>query len=175
VQAKLQDHLASTSNPFRHPEAQAKAQVRLKQIGYRMLNGGNGKAPPEPQRILAERLGWPMEWIVRTHARRGSGYPTHYKLDIASPSLGIAIEVDGHTHQAIKIREADDRKEAFLHAQGWLVLRFWNLEVLENLEEVERRIQSIIWKQVQGTTSSMASSSTTATNSNRRAVRLRAS
>ena len=163
VQEKIRQHLHSTSNPFRHPEAQRRGHMRLQEIGYPMLNGGNGRGPTKPQLMLAERLQWPMEWTVPTRQPKNSGYPTHYKLDIADPYLQIAIEVDGVSHQTPQIKERDDRKDAFLMGIGWTVLRFWNREILENLDRVVSVVQSTISKQARATISPMASSSTTAT------------
>jgi hypothetical protein len=162
VQRKLQQHLTSESNPFRQPETAAKAHARLREMGYPSLNGGNGHGPTEPQFMLAHRLGWPTEWIFVTHAGKGSGYPNHYKLDIAEPSLQIAIEVDGQSHHSQAIRKKDDKKDAFLMGQGWLVLRFWNEEILNDLDDVERRVWFATSRRGQRTTSLTGSSSITA-------------
>lgn len=157
VKAKIQAHLHSEGNPFRHPETQAKSQVRLREMGYPMLNGGNGRGPSQAQLLLANRLQWPMEWVVRTQMGARSGYPGHYKIDIADPATRTAIEVDGYSHQARAVKERDDRKDAFLMGRGWRVLRFLNHEILEDLERVVAIVRSSISKPAAQTTSSMAS------------------
>jgi hypothetical protein len=108
------------------------------------VQGGNGRPSPEPQRMLAEALGWATEVVVRTRMPRGSGYPTCYKMDIADPELRIAIEVDGSSHQSLKIRQKDAKKASFLVGLGWTVLRFSNQEVTEHLEDCVREVSSTI-------------------------------
>lgn len=46
----------------------------------------------------------------------------------------LAIELDGGQHQ--QQHDYDEQREAFMHAQGWRVLRFWNNEILNNLDGV---------------------------------------
>lgn len=55
---------------------------------------------------------------------------SHYILDFACRSLRLAIEIDGGQH-AVR-RGADTARNAYLQAQGWTILRFWNHEVLSN-------------------------------------------
>jgi very-short-patch-repair endonuclease len=56
------------------------------------------------------------------------GYPSHYKIDIAEPKQKIAIEVDGNSHHSRKA--LDTKKDAKLRSLGWIVLRFWNRDIL---------------------------------------------
>jgi very-short-patch-repair endonuclease len=106
-----------------------------------------------------------MEVVVRTHGL--PGYPSHYKLDIAHPERRIAIEVDGASHHSRKVQEKDLKKTRFLEARGWRVLRFWNLEVLEDLPTVmariERELSSTTSRRSPATTSPTGCSSTTVT------------
>lgn len=55
-----------------------------------------------------------------------------YVLDFVCYERGIAIEIDGgqHTMQKGKDEERDNR----LKGQGFMVLRYWNNEVLTNIE-----------------------------------------
>ena len=59
---------------------------------------------------------------------------SHYILDFACRSLKLAIELDGGQH-ADRV-EVDARRTAYLGAQGWRVLRFWNNDVLSNVDGV---------------------------------------
>jgi DNA mismatch endonuclease (patch repair protein) len=87
------------------------------------------------------------------------------KIDIAFPSLKIAIFVDGcfwhscpiHSHlpksnkeywipKLQKNIERDIAKNQRLEAEGWKVLRFWDHELV-NLDEVVKKIESIIKEQ----------------------------
>lgn len=57
-----------------------------------------------------------------------------YILDFACTEARLAIEVDGGQHNEMQIH--DDQRSAWLEVQGWKVLRFWNNEVLQNIEGV---------------------------------------
>ena len=134
VQAKIASHLASEGNPFRDPIVRQKSIIAQREKGYAYLNGGNGRDLPLPQRLLAARLGWRTEFVVKTGMQAGSGYPPSYKVDIAEPLLKIGIEVDGWVHELPARREKDAKKEALLTDFGWRILRFINKEVLQDLE-----------------------------------------
>src|SRR3972149_6943561 len=118
-------------NPMRCEATREKMKLTLRARKHQPTpRGGNGRPVPLPQRLLAEALGWPTEVILRT----GHGYqPHHYKLDIASRALKIAIEVDGDSHHARERQAQDARKDTFLRGRGWTVLRFSIQAVMENL------------------------------------------
>jgi very-short-patch-repair endonuclease len=46
------------------------------------------------------------------------------------------IELDGSQHGQERERRADDRRTEYLESQGYRVLRFWNEEVLDNMDGV---------------------------------------
>jgi very-short-patch-repair endonuclease len=54
--------------------------------------------------------------------------------DFACWRAALIIELDGGQH-ASKVEE-DRRRTAWLEQHGWRVLRFWNNEVIENLDGV---------------------------------------
>lgn len=54
-----------------------------------------------------------------------------YIADFASHRARLIIELDGEGH-AFRI-EADAARTRFLEGEGYRVLRFWNMEVVENL------------------------------------------
>jgi len=56
-----------------------------------------------------------------------------YIVDFACTKHGLIIEADGGQHAD---SEADERRTAFLRAEGWRVLRFWNNDILANPEGV---------------------------------------
>ena len=56
-----------------------------------------------------------------------------YICDVVSRELRVVIEVDGGQHAQSRLDEA---RTAFLEASGFRVIRFWNNDVLENLEGV---------------------------------------
>jgi very-short-patch-repair endonuclease len=68
-------------------------------------------------------------YVIPTHQKRGSGYPTHYKADFANPTKMIVVEVDGNSHNSLIRQAQDKKKEAFLKGLGWTVLRVSNKTV----------------------------------------------
>lgn len=142
VQEKLQAHLRSSSNPLLNPINKRKAQIVLRELGYPTLTGGNGRGPTIPQRLLAERLGWVMEYPIRTGSR--AGIPMCYKVDIAEPILKIAIEVDGHSHKGAKARQLDAKRDAILSGMGWRIIRVQNEQVMKSLPAVIERVMELV-------------------------------
>ncbi|WP_366855753.1 DUF559 domain-containing protein [Brevundimonas sp.] len=61
-----------------------------------------------------------------------------YYVDFLSPQIGLVIEVDGGQHSADTLRDA--RRTADLHARGLHVIRFWNYEIMEDLDAVCRTV-----------------------------------
>ena len=57
-----------------------------------------------------------------------------YIADFTCIEQKLVIELDGGQHQDQVTQ--DEQRTAFLQAQGWRVLRFWNNEVLDNLDGV---------------------------------------
>ncbi len=58
----------------------------------------------------------------------------HYILDFACLDKKCVIELDGGQHQDQVAY--DERRTLFLKMQGWQVLRFWNNDVMTNLDGV---------------------------------------
>jgi very-short-patch-repair endonuclease len=57
-----------------------------------------------------------------------------YVVDFACVDAGLVVEVDGGQHAD---RQAEDaRRTAFLERHGFRVVRYWNTDVLINLEGV---------------------------------------
>lgn len=61
-----------------------------------------------------------------------------YIADFACPALRLIIEIDGGQHS--EDVEYDRRRDIWLSKHGYTVLRFWNNEVMENMEGVLERI-----------------------------------
>ncbi|MEO7247740.1 MAG: DUF559 domain-containing protein [Novosphingobium sp.] len=64
----------------------------------------------------------------------------HYIVDFASHRLGLVIEIDGGQHSA----ENDARRTETIEAEGYQVIRFWNNEVLGNIEGCYLRLASLV-------------------------------
>ncbi|MEG6509092.1 endonuclease domain-containing protein [Methyloligella sp. 2.7D] len=66
-----------------------------------------------------------------------------YVADFASKKLGLIIEVDGGQHAELTM-EKDAQRTAYLEQQGFRVIRFWNNDVLKNIEGVMHTIGEAI-------------------------------
>jgi very-short-patch-repair endonuclease len=91
--------------------------------------------PAEPEKRL---------WRVLSNDQLG-GYKfrrqhvvleAHAIVDFFCPSIGLAIEVDGDTHDDVK----DARRDSRLGHLGFAFLRFSNLDVMSNIEGVAQTI-----------------------------------
>jgi len=59
-----------------------------------------------------------------------------YILDFYSPTLKLAIELDGGQHNQPENKEYDSARSEYLKAQGVEVTRFWDNEVLHDIQSV---------------------------------------
>ena len=59
-----------------------------------------------------------------------------YIVDFACPSKKLIVEVDGSQHAEAEIAKADEERTAKLEALGWTILRFWNGDILSDLDTV---------------------------------------
>ena len=98
------------------------------------------KAPTDAERKLWWQLRHRLP-LSGTHFRRQVRIG-RYIVDFASHGAKLAIEIDGgqHGQQAL----ADAERTKFLEAEGYRVVRFWNIEVLTNIDGVLEAIQSAL-------------------------------
>jgi very-short-patch-repair endonuclease len=61
-----------------------------------------------------------------------------YIVDFVCLEKRIVIEIDGGQHQAQAIY--DQQRTAWIEQQGFRVLRFWDNEVMQNIEAVKEAI-----------------------------------
>jgi very-short-patch-repair endonuclease len=94
----------------------------------------------------AERKLW---WHLRearfadTHFRR-QGTIGRYFVDFCCHTSRLVIELDGGDHAKHQGMLADARRTAYLNEHGYRVLRFWNNEVLTNIEGVMTTVCSAL-------------------------------
>jgi very-short-patch-repair endonuclease len=70
-------------------------------------------------------------------------YPIGRRIaDFAYPARKLVIELDGGQHDARTA--ADDSRTAELSRYGYRVIRFWNTDVVENLEGVLETIRQAL-------------------------------
>jgi very-short-patch-repair endonuclease len=87
---------------------------------------------------MAERKLW---WRLRelpistSHFRRQATVGPYY-IDFACHQRRLAIELDGGQHAFPQRVASDVKRTAYLRSQGYRVLRFWNDEILHNIDGV---------------------------------------
>ena len=127
-----------------------------------MTEGGNlphGKVPPHLRRN-ARRMRSAMTeaelklWNeVRAHRLMGLSFRRQvpigrYIVDFACPEHRLVVEIDGSQHAAEQAH--DLARTAYLEAQGWQVVRFWNEDVLKDLDNVCTHILRVIGRHDNG-------------------------
>jgi very-short-patch-repair endonuclease len=68
----------------------------------------------------------------------------NYIVDFVSFDKKLIIEIDGGQHNEDLIESQDEIRTAWLNSQGFQVIRFWNNEVIDNLEGVLFQIQEAL-------------------------------
>lgn len=63
-----------------------------------------------------------------------------YILDFYCPAIRLAVELDGGQHNLPDGMEYDEVRTAFLEGHRILVVRFWNHDVLSNIEGVLEKL-----------------------------------
>jgi len=76
---------------------------------------------------------------LRAHQLNGVGFRRQHAIgryiaDFCAPGKKLIIELDGSQH--LEQQEYDAERTAFLESQGYRVLRFWNSQVLGEIESV---------------------------------------
>jgi very-short-patch-repair endonuclease len=67
-----------------------------------------------------------------------------YIVDFVSFDKKLIIEIDGGQHNEDLIESQDEARTSWLNSQGFQVIRFWNNEVIDNLEGVLFQIQEAL-------------------------------
>ncbi len=113
------------------------------------------RTKPQQQRVFARRMRkTPTEaerklwWHLRrrlpfagSHFRRQVQIGP-YIADFACHQLKLVIEIDGGQHGTQMAQ--DEARTSRLESEGYRVLRFWNNDVLSNIESVLTEIQNVI-------------------------------
>ena len=93
---------------------------------------------------LAERKLWQH---IRNRQVSGTRFNRQVPIgpficDFAACTAKLIVELDGGQH-AIRTTK-DDRRTSFLQSRGYRVLRFWNNDVLENIDGGLRVIEDML-------------------------------
>ena len=73
-----------------------------------------------------------------------------YIIDLACRQARLAIELDGSQHA--EAAQYDDRRTAWLEAQGWMVVRLWNNDVELNPDGAAEFILACCMERLGGAT-----------------------
>jgi very-short-patch-repair endonuclease len=104
----------------------------------RMLARGMRRMPTEAEKKLWRNLR--RLTLKGSHFRRQVGLG-RYIVDFVSHNARLVIEIDGGQQAE---NAADAARTKFIESHGYRVLRFWNNDVLSNIEGVLEEIQSVI-------------------------------
>jgi very-short-patch-repair endonuclease len=82
---------------------------------------------------------------LRAHRLMGLGFRRQvpigrYIVDFACPSHRIIVEVDGIQHAEPDNATKDGERTAYLEGRSWTLLRFWNGDILSDMDTVCRHI-----------------------------------
>ncbi len=105
---------------------------RQREFAHRMRT-----EPTDAERVLWQRLRHDIV-LVGSHFRR-QALVGPYIVDFASRKAKLVIELDGGQHD--EPRAADATRTRHIEAAGYRILRFWNNDVLGNLDGVLNEIQ----------------------------------
>jgi very-short-patch-repair endonuclease len=67
-----------------------------------------------------------------------------YVVDFACHMSRLIVELDGGQHNTVEGLANDDGRSRRLEAQGFHILRFWNVDVFQNLEGVVDTIRQAV-------------------------------
>jgi very-short-patch-repair endonuclease len=82
-----------------------------------------------------------MHQLENTHFRRQHAIGS-FIVDFCAPHKKIVIEIDGKQHQ--DQQEYDNERTQVLESKGYQVLRFWNEDVINHMENVLDSILSVL-------------------------------
>jgi very-short-patch-repair endonuclease len=68
----------------------------------------------------------------------------NYILDFYCSEAHLAVEIDGSQHTNTENKKMDNIRKAFLMQKGIQVIRFWNNDVLNHLEDVIAEIDATL-------------------------------
>jgi len=82
---------------------------------------------------------------LRAHRLMGLGFRRQlpiagYIVDFACPSHKLIVEIDGSQHALNENARADEIRSKKFESLGWTVLRFWNDDILRDVDNVCRHI-----------------------------------
>ena len=117
-----------------------KYNPKLKQSARRLR-----REMTDAERALWSKLRAKQIQGVQFYRQKPIGY---YIVDFYAPAAKLVVEVDGSQHQQEDQAKSDARRDNYLRREGLRVLRFNNLEVLQELDAVVEAIFETISSKV---------------------------
>ncbi|RWO27945.1 endonuclease domain-containing protein [Mesorhizobium sp.] len=82
---------------------------------------------------------------IRAHRLMGLAFRrqmpiAHYIVDFACPAKKLIVQLDGSQHARSEPSASDLARSAKLEALGWTILRFWNDDVIRDIDNVCQHI-----------------------------------
>ena len=65
----------------------------------------------------------------------------NYIVDFVSFETKLILEIDGNPHKEMETKINDNQRTLWLQGEGFRVLRFWNADILNNVEGVLEKIK----------------------------------
>ena len=99
------------------------------------------------QTTPAEKKLWAHLGLMRQdgiHFRRQHAIDS-FITDFCAPRRKLIVELDGSQH--LEQQEYDQERTKFLEARGYRVLRFWNRDVMKNIDDVLKVIWNVLKEQ----------------------------
>jgi very-short-patch-repair endonuclease len=95
--------------------------------------------------IAERKLWWSLRQIKFSHSHfRRQATIGSYIVDFASHGRKLVIELDGGQHGKDEQARRDQERDGYFRRHGYRVLRFWNSDVLNNIEGVASMIAEAI-------------------------------
>ena len=67
-------------------------------------------------------------------------------MDFVSFKHKLILEIDGAPHKEKETKVNDRQRSLWLQSEGFRILRFWNSDILNNIEAVIKKIKDNIEK-----------------------------
>lgn len=107
---------------------------RTKQLRRRLRN-----APTKTEYLLWQRLR--RRQVGGLKFRRQHGIRS-FVVDFYCPQIKLAVEIDGGVHDYVQQQEHDTRRQEYLTALGIHMIRFTDIEILNDINRVIEILES---------------------------------
>ncbi|ALP53227.1 hypothetical protein Tel_08700 [Candidatus Tenderia electrophaga] len=99
----------------------------------------------DAEQLLWSRLRRKQILGVQFYRQRPIG---DYIVDFFAPKARLVVEVDGGQHFELENQRHDERRDLYLTGQGLDVMRFDNLQVLNEIDAVAEAIFQVVTKRL---------------------------